>query len=229
MNTKPTKTILILAYLSLFTYTNVIIRRAAHATSSCSKEDINHYLKSGFTHDQVVKLCTDSATTQPKSNLSQPISTPPQTAPKSITSRQNQSHPSSMGRTEDQVYFSTVIEGNPVTLSNDKLIFERKECAVYGDVNLTGFRDKACLKTRTTITLKGLQVLRATKGILLLKEQELLVKGHITRDYINTSGLNKYKMISVNEQLPTHPKQLNIPIKKGIDPKILAGKLKKYQ
>ncbi len=203
--------------------------------NSCSKADIDHYLKSGFTHDQVVKLCTDTATTpsvQSSGNLYQSISTPDRSAPVATATplHNNPSANITPSRVNnDQVYFETVVEGNPVTITADKLSFDRRECAIYGDVDMTGFRDKACVDTRTTINLKGLQILRATKGVFLIKEQELLVKGNITREYLNTSGLNKYKMKAVNQQLPTQPTKLNIPIKKGIDPRVVAGKLKKYQ
>ena len=196
---------------------------------SCSKADIDHYLKSGFTHDQVVKLCTDTATPQSSGNLYQSISTPNRSAPAPVAAIASPSVNTGRRSSEDQVYFETVIEGNPVTLSNNQLIFERKECAVYGELDMTQIREKACVKTRTTINLKGLEVVRATKGVLLIREQELLVKGNISREYISTTGLNKYKMAAVRQQLPTQLKKFNIPIKKGIDPKTVAGKLKKYQ
>jgi hypothetical protein len=218
--------------LSFSALTLISVSQLATA-SSCSKADVDHYLKSGFTHDQVVKLCTEASSSRSSGSLYQSISKPAQPTSAPIASGNatttTVSTVSRGGRSEDQVYFETVIEGSPVTLSNDKLIFERKECAVYGELDMTQTRDKACVNTRTTINLKGLEVIRATKGIVLLKPQELIVKGSITREYLNISRLNKYQSAAVKEQLPINPGKFNIPVKKGIDPNTVAGKLKKYK
>ena len=195
--------------------------------NSCSKTDINDYLKSGFSHEQVIKLCTSDKPTQAAQSTYNSIPKPV-TDSVPVTTHENTDSTKPSHRNEDQIYLETVIEGNPVTLSAQSLSFKRKECAVYGDANVTGFRDKACLNTLTTISFNGLQIIRATKGTFLIREQELIVKGHITREYLSLEGLNKYKVAAVKEQLPTSPSQINIPVKKGIDPKVVAVKIKKY-
>lgn len=200
--------------------------------NSCSKADINDYLKSGFNHEQVVKLCTSDKPTQASQPTYNSISKPAKTVTPAIVlttgnREANNSSPSS-NRNEDQIYLETVIEGNPVTLSAHSLSFKRRECAFYGDENVTGFRDKACVNTQTTINFDGLQVVRATKGTFLIREQELIVKGNITREYLSLDGLNKYKVAAVKKQLPTSPNQMNMPVKKGINPKDVVTRLKKY-
>jgi hypothetical protein len=191
---------------------------------SCSKNDIDHYLKSGFSHDQIVKLCA-TAVAKPVVNApyqapvtATPAATQPYNAPAPVASQD-----------ANQLYFETVIKANPVTLSGSSLIFQRKECAIYGDIDMTQTRDKACVNTRTTIQLKGLQIIRAQKAILMVRKQELVVKGTITREYLDLGKHNKYKIAAIRKQLPAQPETLNIPVKNGIDPTIVVTKLKAYR
>jgi hypothetical protein len=191
---------------------------------SCSKNDIDHYLKSGFTHDQVIKLCATA--------VAKPVVNAPYQAPVAATPATTQAYSASapaVSQDANQLYFETVINANPVILSGDSLIFQRKECAIYGDIDMTQTRDKACVNTRTTIKLKGLQIIRAQKAILMVRKQELVVKGTITREYLDLAKHNKYKIAAIQQQLPTHPEELNIPVKKGIDPTRVVIKLKAYR
>jgi len=191
---------------------------------SCSKNDIDHYLKSGFSHDQVVKLCATA--------VAKPVANAPYQAP--VTAKPAAAQPyntPALAASQDanQLYFETVINANPVTLSGGSLIFERKECAIYGEIDMTQTRDKACVNTRTTIQLKDLQIIRAQKAILMVRKQELVVKGTITREYLDLAKHNPYKIAAIHKQLPTHPEELNIPIKNGIDPTRVVVKLKAYR
>jgi hypothetical protein len=186
---------------------------------SCSKSDIDHYLKSGFKHDQIVKLCATSVAQPTTNTVYRPPSATGVAAPVASASTQD----------VNQIYFETVIEADPVTLSADSLVFERKECVTYGLLDMTQTRDKACARTRTTIGLKGLQIIRAQKEIILIKKQELIVKGAITREFIDLGKNNKYQIAEIRKQLSTQPTKLNIPTKKGIDPKQIATKLKLYR
>ncbi len=187
---------------------------------SCSKNDIDHYLKSGFNHDQIVKLCSTAAVKPAPVAYQAPVAAvaPTYKTPAPVASQD-----------ANQLYFETVINANPVTLSGNSLIFERKECATYGDIDMTQTRDKACVNTRTTIQLKGLQIIRAQKAILMVRKQELVVKGHITREYLDLAKHNKYKVAAIQKQLPAQPEELNIPVKKGIDPTRVVIKLKAYR
>lgn len=191
---------------------------ANHALAgACSKNDIDHYLKTGFSHDQVVKLCANSPTPPPTAvnTYRAPVATA--VAAPATTQDAN------------QIYFETVIKADPVTLTPDSLSFERKECVIYGEIDMTQTRDKACAKTRTTISLKGLQIIRAQKEIIMIRKQELIVKGNITREFLDLGKNNKYKIAEIRRQLSTQPTELNVPIKKGIDPAQVVTKLKLYR
>lgn len=196
--------------------------------NNCSMQQIDQYLKKGFSHDQVVKLCTATAPKAQQApvasgNLYDSLSgTTSNTA-----SPATQSSPQT-ANSEDQLYFATVLEGSPVKVSNDKLSYESKECAVYGERDISETRDKACIRSRVNIIFDGLQVVRAQKGVMLIREQELIVKGNITREYLDTGKLNKYQMQAVQSQLPMEMTTLNIPVKKGINPKDVVARLNRF-
>ncbi|MCK5725731.1 MAG: hypothetical protein KAH22_02755 [Thiotrichaceae bacterium] len=182
-----------------------------NAYAACSTQQVDHYLKKGFSHEQIVQLCGTQA----------------QASTGSLSvSRPTASTPSNRVHSNKQTYFNTVIEGRAIHYTGQQLIFERKECVDYGEVNMTGFKEKACVNTRTTVNLANLQVLKANKGLFLVREQQLLVKGTITREYLDIHQLDKYKAATVRKLLSNHPATLNIPVKSGIDPKVVAIKLK---
>lgn len=188
----------------------------------CSQTDILFYLKHGFTHEQVVRLCaTTSANKANSKNYATPLTSPPPSSSTSQNTRQNTSE-------KDQQFFETVINGDSVNLTQETLSFKRKECAVYGDLDMTETRDKVCIRTETTIRLKGLQIIKVAKGLPLLRKQELVVKGDISRTYLNSRSLSNHKMDAIKEQLLKSPAELNIPIKSGINPHNVAERLRKY-
>lgn len=199
--------------------------------NNCSMQQIDQYLKKGFTHDQVVKLCTTAkpAPQQPAAPVSSNgdlyeglSGKSPKTAnPTPQTSTQPANN-------EDQLYFATVLDASPVIVSRDKLSYESKECAVYGDMDITQMRDKACIHSRVNIPFAGLTIISAQKSIPLIRDQELMIKGNITREYIDTGNLNQYQMQAVQEQLPLIVNQLDIPVKKGINPKDVATRLNRF-
>lgn len=128
----------------------------------------------------------------------------------------------------DQLYFATVLKGTPINLTEDTLSYETRECVEYGEIDITQLRDKACLPTRITILFDGLKVLSAQKAIPLIREYELIVQGSITRDYLDTSRLDKYKMKEITKQLPLKFSRFNIPVNDGIDPKKVQARLNRF-
>lgn len=198
--------------------------------ADCSPNDVDHYLDSGFSHEQIVKLCTGSQDLTPAKGAqkddSQPNSMTEDKAP--IESQIGHEAPNISSSREDEIYFETVIVGNPVSLTPEKLIFERKECVEYGEINISGIRDKVCVNTLTTIDFDGLQILEASKAVFLIREQTLRVKGTISRVYLDISKHKKHKAAEIKKQLSTHPAHLNIPVTQGIDPQDVALRIKRY-
>lgn len=200
--------------------------------NSCSKADIDYYLQRGFTHEQVIRLCADSPMASSQGSLSQG-SAAQGVAASTISPNSQYALPGSgatqnMALTEDRVYFETVLNAQSANLTPNSLSYTANECVEYGDVNLVGLRDKACVNSHVTVNFKGLKIIKAVKGIMLIRDQEMILQGNINREYLNFNSLKPGQQAVIRAQLPTKPNRLDLPVRKGIDPKQVATKLKKY-
>lgn len=210
-------TLTLAASISLLASSNLM-------ANSCTKADIDYYLQRGFTHNQVVRLCANA----PAQNTA--LLSSNNTSLKN-TSREYAS-PSNIqdnSLTEDRVYFETVLKhAKTATLTPSALSYVSRECIKYGEENLAGLKSKVCANTRVTVNFKGLQVLKAVKGIFLIKDQQMLIQGDIQREYLDINTLPPAKQAVIRAQLPAKPRRLDLPVRNGIDPKRVADKLKKY-
>jgi len=188
--------------------------------NSCSKADIDYYLQRGFTHDQVIRLCAGS----PSANNTQGSPLPQHHASATPTMNYAQSNE----LIADRVYFETVLDAKATKLTPSELSYTAKECLKYGEENLGGLRDKACVNSQISINFKGLKVIKAVKGIMLIRDQEMILQGNIHREYLNYTALPHKQQSIIRARLPTNPQTLNLPVRKGIDPKQVASKLQKY-
>jgi hypothetical protein len=214
---------------------------SGNALANCTMDKIDQYLSKGFTHAQVVTMCAGSSAAPVSSEaIQQQIQLEVQ---KQVGTQVNQKvdqrvkqqmqHVQQTGQMPtsaslDQLYFATVLKGTPVNLEEDSLSYETRECVEYGEIDITQLRDKACLPTRITIFFDGLRVISAQKAIPLIREHELIVQGNITREYLDTSRLDKYKMREVDKQLPLQISRFNIPVNDGIDPKKVQARLNRF-
>lgn len=220
------------ALLSYLTLSLATVFSSNTFANNCSMQQIDQYLQKGFSHDQVIKLCTTAKPAQhqppaPTSNGNLYDAISGKNTNTANPSPSTQGTPVSANN-EDQLYFATVLEASPVTVSNDKLSYESKECAVYGEIDMTQLRDKACIRSKVTVNFDGLKVVRAQKSIPLIRDQALLVKGNITREYLDTGKLNEYQMQAVQEQLPMTMSTIDIPVKKGINPEDVVARLNHF-
>ncbi len=187
---------------------------------SCNMEQIDQFLQRGFTHEQVVKLCGNPQTSEPS---------PPQKNPGSSTNIPTQepvTQPNS-GVNKDTFYLQTVIDADKVEVTPEAIIYWRDKCYAYGTEGFTGFRPEACVNMRTTIKRKGLEVVRAAKAIIMIREQEMIVSGDIKQDILNPEKLKPKTLKSFNADYPSSLTEINIPVKKGIDPVKVAETLKR--
>ncbi len=206
--------------LALSTSVSLLLASSNLMANSCSKADIDYYLQRGFTHDQVIRLCADTPTT----NNPQHPATPQHRS--NIAPAQNQ--PQNNALIADRVYFETVLDASDTNLTPSGLSYTAKECIKYGEENLGGLRDKACVNSHININFKGLKVIKAVKGIMLIRDQEMILQGNISREYLNYNSLPHKQQAVIRAKFPTHPQRLDFPVKKGIDPKQVAQKLNKY-
>lgn len=237
---KTTFTAFYLTCLSLF----LLAASNQVFANGCTMQTIDTYLSKGFTHDQVVSLCASAAPATPSTASSASIQQQIQAEVKRQVQQQvntsvdkqiqqqiqhaQASNNLAPSGSHDELYFATVIKGTPINLEDDVLSYNTRECAVYGEEDISGIRDKACVNTKISIYFDNLKVIRAQKGIMLIRKHELIVKGKITREYLGVSHLDKYQMVEVDKQLPLSMETFNIPVADGIDPKNVAARLNRF-
>ena len=184
---------------------------------SCNMGQIDQFLQRGFTHEQVVELCGNPQTAEPSPSQKDPESAP----------TQEPATQSSSGIEKDTFYLQTVIDADKVEVTPEAIVYWRDKCYAYGSEGFTGFRPEACVNMRTTINRKGLEVVRAAKAIIMIRDQEMIVNGDIKQVVLNPEKLKPNTLKSFNTDYPSSLTDINIPVKKGIDPVKVAETLKR--
>jgi len=219
MKLRPkTKTLItVIAISSLFSTGKIF-------ANSCSNADITFYLQKGFTHDQVVRLCASKSS----NTVARPQAQKP--APPTVNSGYVNPPPAKQYNTarEGQVYLEAALKASNVRLTPPILSYSSKECIEYGNKNNSDLNDEACVKSNISINLNGLRVVKATKGLFLIKDVELIVEGNIKREYVNINAIRRQDREAIMSLLPTNPRQINLPVKSGIIPSQVVEKLKPY-
>ncbi|GAA0427280.1 hypothetical protein GCM10009133_39850 [Cocleimonas flava] len=200
LSTKTTAALL--AVFSLFFSTELL-------ASGCSKADIEFYLQKGFTHEQVTKLCSIPTAA--------PAAAPYQGQPQ-------QGSPESV----DQAYLAAALDANNVTINQNRLSYTSKECVEYGPPNNTDLIEEACANTTVTVNFAGLKIRKISNGFFLIKDAQFLVEGDLKREFLNLNKVRRQDKSEVVRLLPTNPKRVNIPIRRGIDPEEVAQRIRKY-
>lgn len=190
--------------------------------STCSREDVDHYLDRGFTPAQVMDLC-GTASTQPT-----PPAAIPAPAQQAVPAPIAQAPATEMvmvkGLTQEEVFkIKHAIDADDVVISNSELVYTRDRCHKFGLENDIGQRESACVITETRISRSRLNVERAIKGVFLLRDPELVVTAEkVQRSVQNPESIELKKTRQLfMDQFVTSPKELNIPLRKGFEqPKI---------
>lgn len=188
------------------------------ALANCSRSDIDHYLKSGFSHTQVVQLC-GAATKNAAPVVSAPVvavpNTRPQAAPMVATSpNQNES-----------VFFKSAIEARQVDVFADKVVYTDEECIKFGLEDMMGDKEELCRDVQTTVSFAGLKVVKAHRGIPLIQERELVVQGTIKRELLKPDSIPAKFKQDFFEDFASQPSKINIPIRNRFDPEEVAQRL----
>lgn len=216
---KPSSSVLIALLLCVSTLTYA---------GSCSREDIVFYLKQGFTHDQVTKIChtpnnrnpgkKDSSALYPKTSFNQAKSTPqstPQSASRTIAAN-----------TDNIIFLKSSINSDELELTDSQIVLtNRNDCIKYGIEDGAGFKDKVCVQTRTTIRLPGLRVLKANKNLPFIGKPELIIAGDIQRQILNPETLSAKQRKELAQDFSSRPSSLELALRSGVDPKQVQRKL----
>ncbi len=213
-----------------------------YAAGGCSQSEVDHYLDRGFTPAQVVQLCGTAAPVvapaAPPEPPPAPKAMPAPAAPAMPAATTNSApgaaasvaagsqRPASLS--EEQWYeLKNAIEADEVTFEGGKLIYTRDRCHKFGSEDFAGFKEKACVITRTTIAPQGLKIVNAQKYIFLIQDAELIVSGNIKREVLNADSLKPKIREGFLAEFSTSPEKLDIPIKKGFEPPKIARHLEK--
>ncbi|HHC74908.1 MAG TPA: hypothetical protein ENK78_07515 [Thiothrix sp.] len=201
---------------SMLLAVGILIAGANAALANCSRSDVDHYLKSGFSHTQIVQLCgAVNKGAAPAPVVAAPHSPIPQTAPVvGANHSQNES-----------VFFKSAINARQVDLFADKIVYTDKACIKFGLEDMMGEKEELCRDVQTSIHFAGLQVIRATRGIPLIQKRELVVQGTINRVLLKPDSIPAKFKQDFFDDFATQPKTINIPIRERFDPEEVAQRL----
>jgi hypothetical protein len=188
---------------------------ASVAANACSKNEVDHYLKSGFTHAQVVKLCAG------KSNNNATIAAPAKDIRPLATSPY-------ASNTNNQIFFKSAIKAHKTEISADKLVYFNNECMDFGLEDMTGEKERLCRDVKTTIHYSGLSLIQTQKEIPLIQKSHLIMKGNIKRELLQSDNIPNRHKKAFFEDFATAPESIDIPFRKGFDPKQIASRLMTY-
>lgn len=186
------------------------------SANNCNKNDIDHYLKSGFSHTQVVQLCG-----------TKPAAVAPVVMPLAKDIRPLAASPYS-NNTNDQIFFKSAIKAHKVEVGADKLIYLNNECMEFGLEDMMGEKESLCRDVKTTITYAGLKIIQTQKEIPLLQKSHLIVSATISRELLQKDNIPKRHKKAFFEDFATAPNTIDIPFRKGFDPKDIAARLMAY-
>lgn len=210
----------IISILALATVSVVSLFSSSSAlANSCSKSDIDYYLQRGFTNAQVVQLCAGPA--QTSTQQTQTYQAPAQTQQ---TLQQSQMR-------EDESYLSAALDAASVNLNNQSLTILPRECIKHGPDGGQAASDlveNICINTKLTINLAGMSIGKASRGFFLVKDPKINVKGNIQRELTGLGVLRRQDREAVLSKMSKNPKEVSIKIRRGIDPSIVAQRLRKY-
>lgn len=126
---------------------------------------------------------------------------------------------------DDLIFFYKSILADKITLTSQSLIYIKKECFEYGNEDITGFREKVCVRVQTDIRLPGLNIIKASDK-RLFSDAELIIKSEINRKILNGKTLSIKERQALNKIFDPEPTRFDIPLRDGIDPEEVAEYLK---
>ena len=188
--------------------------------NTCSKSDVDYYLQRGFTNDQVVQLCAGAVNNQNNSQRAL-ISQTPTPVQQQQTQQNNQLR-------EDQSYLSAALDAEDVTMTSQNLTLLPRECIEYGPPNNIDLMETICVNTKLSIDFAGMKIGKASKGLFLVRDASLNVKGNIKRELVGINELRRQDREAILEVLTTNHAEVFLKIRRGISPSTVGDRLKKY-
>ena len=195
---------------------SIIIFLSKNAIASCSKEDIDYYLKKGFSTEQVTALCSRDDLSSVKEDVYKSYGD-------EYADEQDAEYLRKM-RIERQVFFKSSLGAQNVNIRRDKLTFIVYECAKEGLAKPgSEFNKKGCAEVLTTIKLSEVEVIeKEFKEKVFFGNRQILVKGNVKSKIVGgMEELNQYDADVLKKKiigrLSKNKGQVLVPIKKGLN------------
>jgi hypothetical protein len=180
----------------------LLLSSSSASANTCSRADVDHYLKSGFTHAQVVQLC-GSAKPAPKTVATQRTSV----------------------SSDEAIFFKSAIEAPSVEIGDDQMVYTRKECMKFGLPDMMGEKEELCRNVKTTINYQGLTIEAAHQGIPLIQDRELILAGSFTRELMEPESIPGRFKKDFFKYFVSTPETINVPVRKGFNPEEVGQRL----
>lgn len=204
---------------------SLVIISSKNSIANCSKEDIDYYLKKGFTTEQVTALCSADELTNIKEDVYKSYGD-------EYADEQDEEYLRKM-RIERQVFFKSSLGAQNVNIRRDKLTFIVYECAKEGLAKPgSEFNKKGCAEVLITIKLSEVEVIeKEFKEKVFFGNRQILVKGNVTSKIIGgMEELNQYDADVLKNKilgrLAKNKGQVLVPIKKGLNFEYALGTFK---
>ncbi len=215
----------------LITFFVLIFLPISLAQASCTRDDIDHYLKQGFNHQQVVSLCNSNSTPakqspqlstqaipakseptpQPRHQLQQTQKPAPLPIPvyQYESTRMVNNHP-------DAVFLATAIEAYDLEITDSALIFTRKDCFNYGQEDWNEFKNRACPHIKYTVKKNGLKIVERDNGFFGLGSTALHISGNIEAEILDLDQFKEKYHQEINAVIEENTKKLQIDVRAGM-------------
>ena len=196
---------------------------SAQTFAACPREDVSYYLKQGFNQEQIVQLCAMSDSSpqsfEKTTNKVQqePHSVESKKEPKSLEDAPIVRHESAgIYGNPDAVFLATAIEGYDVEVTENTIIFTRKECFNFGQKDWNGFQNSACPHVKYTIISGGLKIKDRDNGFFGLGSTALYISGNIKAEILDLGQFNQNQQEDIRRVIQKNTDMLKIDVRSGM-------------
>jgi hypothetical protein len=197
---------------------------SVEAFAACPREDVSFYLQQGFTHEQIIKLCSEPSPLEQKTTI--PTNTPPAQKTLSPHSQQRtkplvaspaiQHETSGIYGNSDAIFLATAIEAYDVEVTENTIMFTRKECFTYGQEDWNEFKNSACPTVKYTIVRGELKILERDNGFFGLGATALYISGNIKADILDLGKFKQSHQEEINQTIQQNTEKLKIDVRSGM-------------
>ena len=196
---------------------------SAEVYAACRRDDVVYYLQQGFNHEQIVKLCSE-----PKTSYQKPFTSANKPQQKVLSPQiKQQAQPiakppvirheaSGIYGNPDAVFLATAIEAYDVEVTENTIMFTRKDCFTYGQEDWNEFKSSACLVVKYTIVRGGLKILERDNGFFSLGGTSLYISGNIRADIIDLNKFKQDHQPEIKRIVQENTKKLKIDVRSGM-------------